>query len=290
MPEDRLLLVSSDGHIGPPAEHYREYFDPKFRDDFDEWFAAYIPMWLTKGTTARESVKGARRHHVGRGVPGGLRGAGRQDPLGHRGEVGSPSAGSRRSTSTGSPPMSCSPTTSRRTRRRSSAWRVTTARSGTGGRPRSAAKARAPTTDGCRVLLGRPRAPARRRVSSVPWPMWTTPSRPSAWRKEHGINGGPAAAGELLQHRGAVLARERYDPLWSVCSELDMPLHTHVGPGSPYYSKDPFDGGLLWAIEASFWVHRPLWFFILSGVLEKHPTSSWCSPSRASTGCPAPSW
>ena len=26
---------------------------------------------------------------------------------------------------------------------------------------------------------------------------------------------------------------ERYDPLWSVCSELDMPLHTHVGPGEP---------------------------------------------------------
>ncbi len=51
-----------------------------------------------------------------------------------------------------------------------------------------------------------------------------------------------------------------------------MPLHTHVGPGSPYYSEDPFIGGLLWSAEASFWVHRPLWFFILGGVLEKHPT------------------
>ncbi len=54
---DRLLIVSSDGHIGPPAERYREYMEPNYRPDFDEWFAAYIPMWLTKGTTARASQK-----------------------------------------------------------------------------------------------------------------------------------------------------------------------------------------------------------------------------------------
>ena len=56
---ERMLLVSSDGHIGPPAERYREYMDPKYVADFDEWFTAYIPLWLTKGTTATESVKSA---------------------------------------------------------------------------------------------------------------------------------------------------------------------------------------------------------------------------------------
>ena len=33
---DRYLVVSSDGHAGPPAARYREYLDPEFREPFDE--------------------------------------------------------------------------------------------------------------------------------------------------------------------------------------------------------------------------------------------------------------
>jgi RimJ/RimL family protein N-acetyltransferase len=44
--EERLLLVSSDGHVGPPAETYRDYVDPKYRADFDEWLSHYVPVWL----------------------------------------------------------------------------------------------------------------------------------------------------------------------------------------------------------------------------------------------------
>ena len=56
---ERLVIVSSDGHVGPPAERYREYMAPAYREAFDEWFAEYIPYWLTKGTKARGSVKDA---------------------------------------------------------------------------------------------------------------------------------------------------------------------------------------------------------------------------------------
>jgi predicted TIM-barrel fold metal-dependent hydrolase len=28
---------------------------------------------------------------------------------------------------------------------------------------------------------------------------------------------------------------------------------------------------LIWAIESTFWVHRPLWFFTYSGIFERHP-------------------
>src|SRR5688572_21462295 len=35
-PMDRYIVVSSDGHAGPPAELYREYLDPEFRSRFDE--------------------------------------------------------------------------------------------------------------------------------------------------------------------------------------------------------------------------------------------------------------
>ena len=29
------LVISSDGHAGPPADIYREYLDPAFRSAFD---------------------------------------------------------------------------------------------------------------------------------------------------------------------------------------------------------------------------------------------------------------
>ncbi|MGH8978058.1 MAG: amidohydrolase family protein, partial [Acidimicrobiia bacterium] len=32
----RYAVISADGHAGPPAEIYREYLDPGFRDRFDE--------------------------------------------------------------------------------------------------------------------------------------------------------------------------------------------------------------------------------------------------------------
>ena len=32
----RYLVVSSDGHAGPPATHYRDYLDPRYREAFDD--------------------------------------------------------------------------------------------------------------------------------------------------------------------------------------------------------------------------------------------------------------
>src|SRR3954469_11450493 len=36
----KYLVISSDGHAGPPADVYREYLDPTFREKFDEHQAA----------------------------------------------------------------------------------------------------------------------------------------------------------------------------------------------------------------------------------------------------------
>jgi predicted TIM-barrel fold metal-dependent hydrolase len=33
---DRYLVISSDGHAGPPADHYREYLEERYRNAFDE--------------------------------------------------------------------------------------------------------------------------------------------------------------------------------------------------------------------------------------------------------------
>jgi hypothetical protein len=36
--DEQLLIVSPDGHNGPSAERYRDYMDPEYGADFDQWF------------------------------------------------------------------------------------------------------------------------------------------------------------------------------------------------------------------------------------------------------------
>lgn len=67
-----------------------------------------------------------------------------------------------------------------------------------------------------------------------------------------------------------------YEPLWSACADTGVPINFHGGTGMPNYRGEESDvpyfvrsrvGGL----EFPFWAHRPLWFLIWSGVLERHP-------------------
>ena len=37
---DRIMLVSADGHAGPPLEGYRSYVEPSMRDDFEAFLVA----------------------------------------------------------------------------------------------------------------------------------------------------------------------------------------------------------------------------------------------------------
>ncbi|MGZ6929906.1 MAG: amidohydrolase family protein [Acidimicrobiia bacterium] len=60
----------------------------------------------------------------------------------------------------------------------------------------------------------------------------------------------------------------RYEPVWSVCAELGMPIHVHSGVADKA-SYGPHIG--IYAAEVRFWSSRPLWFLIWSGVFERHP-------------------
>ncbi len=46
---DRYLVISSDGHAGPRPEVYREYLDPKYRDEFDRQDAARLAIMAKAG-------------------------------------------------------------------------------------------------------------------------------------------------------------------------------------------------------------------------------------------------
>jgi predicted TIM-barrel fold metal-dependent hydrolase len=87
------------------------------------------------------------------------------------------------------------------------------------------------------------------------------------WAREHGLRGVllPAAVGELPFYH-----HPRYEPIWDVCEDLGMPLHTHVGSATPDYGDLP--GSLtIFATESMWFSHRPLSFLIWGGVFERHP-------------------
>ncbi|NQZ97456.1 MAG: amidohydrolase [Myxococcales bacterium] len=60
----------------------------------------------------------------------------------------------------------------------------------------------------------------------------------------------------------------RYDPIWAVCQELDLPLHTHTGPAP----REDYGGNLgIYGAETIWWTARPMWFLLWSGVFERFP-------------------
>jgi predicted TIM-barrel fold metal-dependent hydrolase len=77
-----------------------------------------------------------------------------------------------------------------------------------------------------------------------------------------------------------------YDPIWSACVAADLAINVHVGAGGDerglggdiedeLASKDEPGSAaalLITVGELSFFAHRPLWFLIAGGVLDRFPT------------------
>jgi predicted TIM-barrel fold metal-dependent hydrolase len=63
----------------------------------------------------------------------------------------------------------------------------------------------------------------------------------------------------------------RYEALWSVCEELGVPVHQHLGTGIPSAGMDAPAFGAVLAHEISDWLRRTLTHLVLAGVFERHP-------------------
>ena len=64
---------------------------------------------------------------------------------------------------------------------------------------------------------------------------------------------------------------QRYDPVWAVCEELDLPVHCHSGPApQDDYGEAP-GWTSVYGFETIFFTARPLWFMLLTGVFERFP-------------------
>ena len=91
------------------------------------------------------------------------------------------------------------------------------------------------------------------------------------WIKEHGLRGGVliSAIPPDVDYVSP-LYDPKYDRLWKVCEDLEIPINAHGGTGAPNYGKYPV-ANLLFITEVSFYSQRPFVQFILSGVFERFP-------------------
>ncbi len=55
----------------------------------------------------------------------------------------------------------------------------------------------------------------------------------------------------------------RYDKVWAACQDLNMPVHTHVGPAPPSADYGQHLG--IYTTEVRWWGARPLWFALWAG-------------------------
>jgi predicted TIM-barrel fold metal-dependent hydrolase len=262
--EQRLLIVSSDGHVGPPAESYREYVDPGYRDDFDEWLAHYVPVWLaTKESdpdlpptwSAEFKRHWMEQDEVRWGVIGKWDARRRLEALDLDGvsvDLLFPD-----DQSGNSPPFIGLARDFNRPW--DSEYPIDVKLAGARAYNRWLAEFCSAAPD---RLLGIAMIGTLADVDGA--------IEEVRWAQENGLNGGALLPVFYYNMAEPFWNDRRYTPFWEACEDLGVPLHTHVGPGSPYYGTGA-EAAMLYAIESQYWVHRPLWFLIMSGVLERHP-------------------
>jgi predicted TIM-barrel fold metal-dependent hydrolase len=270
----RYLVISSDGHAGPRPEVYREYLDPKYREEFDVQHEARMKALEQAGDMLEMRQETEK---WGQGKEYGLAGAWDSD---RRNEVldgdgvaaeilfvdglteqNSPPFGG----DLGLMPMGAVPELQWAGARAHNRW----------------------------ISEFVAMSPERRFGLALVTPFWGVEEavKEVRWARDHGLQG------IMLPHM--FLGQDpyhhpKYEPLWTVCEELGMVIHFHSGaaPMHEYFGAALFGpqaqsegqtsaqpapaempGALgIYVTEVAWWLTRPLVFMIWAGVFERHPS------------------
>jgi predicted TIM-barrel fold metal-dependent hydrolase len=234
-PDDHYTIISADCHAGGSHEMYREYLDPKYRDDFDAWREKYRNPFrdLQDGGRVRNWDDERRNGDLERdGVVA---------------EVVFPNT---------VPPFFPSFVLFARPPK---ADEYEHRLAGIRAHNRWLA-------DWCA------RYPERRAgIGQIFLNDVDDAIQDIRWIKEHGLRGGvliSAVAPDVDWIKP--LYDPVYDPIWRECQELGLPVNSHGGTGLPNYGKYPA-AALLFITEVSFYSQRPFVQFLFSGVFERFP-------------------
>jgi predicted TIM-barrel fold metal-dependent hydrolase/MFS family permease len=88
--------------------------------------------------------------------------------------------------------------------------------------------------------------------------------------KQAGLRGGVLLP-PLLLTESVGYNDPRYERLWATCADLEMPVNIHSGGGQPSYGPGS-EAFALRMTELYFFSQRPLWFLLWGGVFERYPT------------------
>ncbi len=232
--DDRYLVISADGHAGADLLAYRDYLEARYLDDFDAWAPTYVnPFADLRGADADRNWNSARR-------------LAELEADGVVAEVLFPNT---------VPPFF----------------------------PRGNLVARPPTADELDLRWAGLRAHNRwmadfcaeapgRRAGMVQIFLNDVDAAVEEirWGREHGLFGGVLLPGVPPDVGLPPLIAPVYEPIWTVCEDLGMPLNNHTGLAAPDFG-DYAASTALWMIELGWFSHRVFWHLVFGGVFGRHP-------------------
>ncbi len=231
---DRYLLISADCHAGGSMEQYREYLDPAFRDEYDAWRQRYSNPFRDLQSDGRTRNWDSDRRVAdlaGDGVVAEVLFPNTVPPFFPTGAV------------IARPP---------------SAKNYARRHAGIQAHNRWLA-------DFCAEAPGRRAGIGQIFLNDVDDAVADV-----QWIKDHGLRGGALLPGRPDDSELPPLYDPVYEPLWSACEDLEVPVTHHSGQGSPDYGRSGA-ASVMWLVETQWFSHRPFWQLIMGGVFERHP-------------------
>ncbi|MGH9016866.1 MAG: amidohydrolase family protein [Acidimicrobiales bacterium] len=253
--EDRLVLISADGHAGGNHEQYRSYLEARYLDEFDAWRERYRNPFkdLTGGTRNRNWDDERRLAELeADGVVAEVLFPNTIPPFFPTGAV------------VARPPSPEDYELRRAGLRAHNRW----------------------LADWCAGQAERRAGIGQIFLNDVDDAIADV-----RWCHAHGLRGGVLVqpAPDDMKHIKPLYAPD-HDRLWAVCQELGVVVNTHSGgAGMPDYG--PYEAaGILWIAETTFFSRRPLTQMLAGGVFERFPElrfvlteqgASWIGPLLA---------
>lgn len=270
---DRFTIISSDCHAGLPAQQYREYLDPQFREVFD--MALPIQKEMTDKSEQVFLLKEINDQWRA-GVEAHLTGAWDYDKRievlngdGIAGEIIFPDG----ITEQNAPPFGAGLSLPTKDIVPELQW----------------AGARAHNRWLAELCSHNPVRHFGVAVCPLLWDV-EEGVKEARWAKENGLRGMmiPAMTNDFEgYHHG------RYDPFWQACEDLGLTVCFHSGPGpmQQFFGNDfpmgdvtDYPGAVgIYISEVFFWTYRPLIFMLWGGVFERFPKLK-CSVTETGQG------
>jgi len=229
------VVITGDTHAGAPIDAYREYLDPRWRDEFDAWRGAYrnpskghLGGKKTKSWDSAERLADLERDGVVAEVVFPNTVPPFYDKAFHVSPPPSPAQYER--------------------------WQA-----GIRAHNRWLAEF-------CEAAPGR-----RAGIGLVHLNDVDAAVADVEWIAKHGLRGGvllplPSPSDVHLEP----LNSRVYDRLWAAIQDAGLVINQHSGQGSPHYGTHPGAEGL-WVLEMPFFVQRGFCQLILGGVFERFP-------------------